>query len=82
MDTITTAPRSVIDALDNWQEVTDTQFVYSLMRDIDECRYGLSVVNTWIYFLALPGDWLERELAVIEHALGDVRLEEEDEYGN
>lgn len=75
------APKEVIDALDNWQEITDTQFVYSLIGDMeyDEFnQFGLKIVREWIYSEQTREVWLERELAVIEHVFGDTRLEVED----
>lgn len=76
------APKEVIDALDNWQEITDTHFIYSLFDDIDyddSNQFGLKVVRKWLYPAENQNIWLEREQAVIEHVFGDTRLEVEDD---
>lgn len=72
------APKEVINALDNWQEITDIQFVYSLFDDMDYDefnQFGLKNVREWIYSANTQEVWLKRELAVIEHVFGKVRLE-------
>lgn len=77
---ITHAPKEVIEALDNWQEITDTQFIYVLMDDIEYGRFDSTDVDGWIYENSEDLNvWLQRELAVIEHVFGDTRLEAEDD---
>lgn len=81
MDTITTAPRSVIEQLDAWVEVVEKDYsIASLMEDLRDLNYGFDAV---IYdFLWAEGrsniEDVPYEMAVIEHVFGDVRLEEEE----